>query len=332
MLSLRNYNIIACVAHFTCFITLIILYNIFKTSKKKANIKLYRYQITGPIDDSVIPPISPNTLSYCSSQSTETKTPGQCQVSPSFQQPLKVSQFNVVYACMAFFLLTCVAHALYAWDPYIPGLSAMKGVGFYSTAVKGEGWNPYRWVEYALSASLMSCILGAVQGSTDILNILFMAGTTAAMQFNGFSVESVFRKSIVDTFGGIQKEVVIGNSVCGWLLFTFLWIANLYSFYSLLKDINKKYKNVIDPKTNKPIKIPGFVYFIIFVQLLNYALFGIIQFIQIYKNWNVKESFNLINYEKYERMYLMLSFAAKLGLAGGISYGLILRTKDCGDL
>jgi len=28
-------------------------------------------------------------------------------------------------------------------------------------------------------------------------------------------------------------------------------------------------------------------------------------------------------------LYLMLSFAAKLGLAGGVSYGLIFRTKNC---
>lgn len=332
MLTLRNYNIVASVAHFVCFLTLLILFIIFKIARKKANYKLYRYQITGPINDSIIPPISPNTLSYCSTQKNDTKTISQCTVTPSYEQPLRVSQFNIIYACMAFFILTSVAHALYAWDPYVKGLSAMKGEGFYSTAVLGYGWNPYRWIEYALSASLMSCILGAVQGSNDLLQILFMAGVTAAMQFNGFTVESIFRNQIVDRFGGVNKAVIVGSSVCAWLLFVFLWLANLYAFFSVLKDINKKYKNVIDPLNNKPVKIPGFVYFVVFVQLLNYAVFGFIQLYQIVKNWNATSSLELINFEKIERLYLMLSFAAKLGLAGGVSYGLIFRTKNCKEL
>ena len=67
------------------------------------------------------------------------------------------------------------------------------------------------------------------------------------------------------------------------------------------------------------------------IDKLNYASFGFIQLYQIVKNWNVKDYSNLLNFEKIEKLYLILSFAAKLGLAGGVSYGLILRTRNCED-
>ncbi len=34
-------------------------------------------------------------------------------------------------------------------------------------------------------------------------------------------------------------------------------------------------------------------------------------------------------FEVYERKYIFLSFAGKLALAGGLGYGLILRTASC---
>lgn len=317
-ISLKSLNIYACVLHSLCFIALLILYLVFKKTKPKANIKLFRYEITGPITETV-PPIYPDTLSYCSTGAATSPNPGQCVVAPNFQQPKKVSMINIIVSCLVFFGITAIAHGLYAWDGFN---------NFYSNAIY-DGWNPYRWFEYALSASLMSVILGAVQGSVDITTILFMGGVTAAMQFNGYSTESVMRKTIVRDIGYVQKDVIFGSSFSAWLLFAFLWFCNLYSFTVLINDVKNKYDGVIDPETNKQIKVPNFVYFIVAIQFFNYASFGFIQLYQIIKNWNVKDYTRLLNFENIEKYYLILSFAAKLGLAGGVSYGLILRTKNC---
>ena len=158
MISLKKYNVIACILHSLCFIVLLILYLHYKNTRNKANIKLYRMQLSGQITTTV-PPISPKTLSFCSTQGNVSINPGQCAVAPSFQQPKKVSHINAIFACMAFFLITALAHGLYASDIN----------GFYSNAIK-EGWNPYRWFEYAITASLMSAILGSIQGTGSVLS------------------------------------------------------------------------------------------------------------------------------------------------------------------
>ena len=188
-MNLKKFNFYAAITHFVTFLVVLILYLVNKVSQKKGKLNVYRPQLARHINDEVLPPVSPNTLSYCSTQSTNQENPGRCQVQPSFQQPVKVGTFNALIACMAFFLVTALAHYLYSWDGYIPGLSISKDTGFYSTAVKFEGWNPYRWIEYGISASLMSAILASIQGSSDINSILLMSGVTCAMQFGGFTVE-----------------------------------------------------------------------------------------------------------------------------------------------
>jgi len=58
-------------------------------------------------------------------------------------------------------------------------------------------------------------------------------------------------------------------------------------------------------------------------------LFGFVQLYQVIKNWKATSSAELIDFVNIEKYYIILSYAAKLGLAGGVSYGLILRTKNC---
>lgn len=324
-LTLQKTNIIACVLHSLSFIAVLVLYLVYKKSRPLGNVNFYRNQLSGQIS-SIVPPVYPDTLPYCSTGGNV--NPGQCTVSPNFQQPKKVSMMNVVVSCMIFFAITAIFHALYAWDGFIPGLSK-HSKGFYTTVID-DGWNPYRWIEYGLTASLMSVILGSVQGTGDILTILFMAGVTGAMQFGGgYTSESVMRKSIVENIGFVQKQVLLGSSLSAWLLFIFLWFANFYCFTTTAIEIKKKFKDIIDPETNEPIKVQGFVYFLVIFKFLSYLSFGLIQFYQIYKNWNVINYTKLINFENIEILYLMLSFISKFGLAGGVSFGLLLQTKDC---
>jgi len=54
-----------------------------------------------------------------------------------------------------------------------------------------------------------------------------------------------------------------------------------------------------------------------------------VQLYQVIKNWKATSSAELIDFVNIEKYYIILSYAAKLGLAGGVSYGLILRTKNC---
>ena len=325
-MNLQTTNILACLFHFLCFITVLILYIVFKSSREAGKVKLYRNQLSGPTTN-LVPPITPNTLIYCSTGGEKGPNPGQCTVAAPFEQPKKVSTVNVIVYCMIFFIITSVFHGLYAWDGVLPYLSKYK-TGFYSTVIQ-DGWNPYRWLEYSISASLMSVILGAVQGTGDIVSIIFMGGVTAAMQFSGFCVETVMRNSIVDELGYIQKSVILGATLGGWVLFVILWVCNLYCFITINSDIKNKFKGIIDPQTKKPIKTSFFVYFIFITKIIGYATFGFIQLYHIAKNWNATDAFQLITYEKIENLYLILSFLSKFSLAAGVSWGVIFSTKNC---
>ena len=84
------------------------------------------------------------------------------------------------------------------------------------------------------------------------------------------------------------------------------------------------FNNLLD-ENNEPVTIPRFVWFIVIGQIINFALFGFIQLMQVRSTLNGV----IIPYENIERKYIYLSFAGKLALAGALSYGLLFRTKDC---
>jgi hypothetical protein len=176
----------------------------------------------------------------------------------------------------------------------------------------------------------MSILIGYALGVSDVSQLGNFALITAAMQACGFIVEASLRnKQQLTTFGGpiFNKQIILGATVAGWLLFVSLWGPLLYTFWSRVNDVSIEYKGLTDSTSGKPIKVPAFVWFIVLVQLYNYASFGIIQAKQIAAAFKNK----LPDFKTIESKYLKLSFAGKLGLASGLGYGLIYRTKDCND-
>ena len=74
------------------------------------------------------------------------------------------------WAIAAFFALSAVAHLLVAG----PGWRAY-------TAQLARGRNPYRWLEYSLSASLMIVLIAMLVGIDDVAALVALAGVNAAM-------------------------------------------------------------------------------------------------------------------------------------------------------
>ena len=76
--------------------------------------------------------------------------------------PIKLEQSgtaNLKYLIVAFFAITSLSHLAYATD--------FGGRGYYSKAILGRGWNPYRWFEYSISASIMIYIISRVSGTKE---------------------------------------------------------------------------------------------------------------------------------------------------------------------
>lgn len=307
--KLAGRNWLAAGAHLLSFITLVVLYSVWPASRDRASQSTFRYQIAGP------PPPEGTTPAECTTSGPGAPTPGQCSLEINFQQPKKVASFNVIYGAMFFFLFTAVAHAFYATDAF--------GSGHYSRAVT-SGWNPYRWFEYATSAAVMTALIALVQGQRDTSSIAVLVLATAAMQFCGFSVESQLRGT--GTVGVQAKDTVVASTLVGWLLFAAVWGSLIYSFATLVQDVDDKWAGQTDPHTGKPVKVPAWIWYIVIAQVLYYASFGIVQLLHIRSRFSGSKDYK---YESTENWYITLSFWSKLSLASGIGYGFLWRTKDC---
>jgi hypothetical protein len=303
MEKLIKLNKYAVLAHSLSFVGVLCLYLLYTNSHKHATAVIYRNALA---KQSELESTCNTTGAIVSGGGA-----GQCITDPVQGVPIKTKvSFNIIYGCLFFFALTAYAHIFYATDGF--------GKGSY-TKVVAQGWNPYRWAEYGISASVMSVLIGYALGVTDLAQLANFALITAAMQGSGYVVEAALKQKV------INRQVIIGATVAGWLLFVALWGPLLYTFWSKVNDVNLNYNDIIDPSTSKPLKIPNFVWFIVTFQLLNYALFGIIQAKQV----SAALKGMPLAFPKVESQYLKLSFAGKLALAGGLSYGLIFRTKNC---
>ena len=299
MISLKKENQYAAAAHIGSFILLIILYNYFSNSQVHATAQTFRYKIPSKI---------PEGGTTCNSNFTvQTEIAGECVTDYVYAPPEKVITFNVIYGCLIFFMITAFAHIYYATDGF--------GSGSYNASIQ-QGWNPYRWYEYAASASIMTVLIANSLGVRDQGHLISLVFINVALQACGYLVENAL----------IQKDInlttVKGGTLIGWTLLLGMWIPIIYAFIKIYQDV--KNLDLLDGDGN-PVRIPKFVWFIIAVQIFNFCSFGFIQLWQVTSSLSGK----IIPYETIERKYLLLSFAGKLALAGGLAYGLIFRTKDC---
>lgn len=310
--KLSKKNFTAALAHLGSFLILIVLLMSYKTPTKYIQGETFRYAIPIPNDPANGHiPVGGNT---CNSNGYSlvpiNSQSGQCNVNPAYAPPMKKLSFNIIYGCLLFFAITAFAHLFYATDGF--------GSGKYSKVIS-EGWNPYRWVEYGLSASIMTVLIANTLGIKDFNHILSLVFINVAMQVCGFLVENAL----------IQREIntttIKASTFAGWVLLSGIWIPILIAMRDLFKDVKDNYTGILDPVTNKPIEIPTFVWIIIFSQIINFSCFGVAQLLQVRDGLNNK----LKPFEVYESRYLTLSFVGKLALAGALSYGLIFRTKDC---
>lgn len=291
-------NWIAAVAHLAAFAVVLSLYLAWKRSRPHAIAQVFR---------PTLPEVWELGVGGCNSNPFSSST-GKCTTSYAYAPPQKTFRFNIIVGVLIFFGFTVLAHVFYATDA--------KGV---YTAALAAGWNPYRWIEYGISASLMSVLVGYSLGVRDGAQLLGLAVTTAAMQANGFVVEGALKRAV------LNLPVIVGATASGWLAFVALWLPILYNFGMLYLDVESKYKHEIDPDTGKRVQIPAWVWFIVVVQLLHYAGFGWVQLRQVTRALGGTPQ----QFMDVERKYVMLSLTAKLSLAGGLGYGLLYRTRDC---
>jgi hypothetical protein len=157
----------------------------------------------------------------------------------------------------------------------------------YKNAVAG-GVNPFRWVEYSMTASLMAvavAVLANVQHLSELVTIGIVTGMTMLM---GILIET-------------SKNKVLAT-IIGWVLTIAVWTM-----------IWMSYGEVAD-------QVPDFVTIMTVITFLLFIGFGIIQCVQVGKGFPKGP--------RFEKAYTSLSLVSKTFLVIIVLVGLIKRDTD----
>jgi len=155
----------------------------------------------------------------------------------------------------------------------------------YSENLK-KGMNPYRWYEYAFSASIMIVLIALFLGVWDFWSLAMIFVLNAMMIMFGYLMELVNQKTEKTNWLPFILGCVSGGTP---------WVV-LYAYF-------------IAAVRSTGLNPPTFVYLILFIYFILFNIFAINQVLQ-YKGvgrWK--------DYLYGERVYIILSFVAKTILA-----------------
>jgi hypothetical protein len=228
--------------------------------------------------------------------------------------PVKIESkenVDVKIFVVAFFAVTSFAHLLYATDFF--------GKGWYSSQILSFGWNPFRWIEYSLSAGLMIYLISIVSGTKEQISAISNALITPGLMINGFTNERALQQNDLHRWSvgelpekpKVDAFILLSNLIPGWALFGVHWYVILSNYSKLIKEA-KAAGDTIDPS----------VTFMVFSQLVFFSLFGVIQTYQVYRWATSKKGRIEPTFIFYEKGYIVLSAVTKLLLAGTVVYAL----------
>ena len=204
----------------------------------------------------------------------------------SFAPPVVLFSTPVGLTVAIFLGLSALAHFIVASPQFF---------GRYSAGIAAQR-NYFRWVEYAISSSVMIVLIAQVTGVADISAIISIFGVNASMIL----------------FGWLQEKYENPGSG-GWLPFIFGCIAGLVPWLVLLFYVFS-IGGVSDTSA------PAFVYGIVFTIFVFFNSFALVQWLQYKKvgKWS--------DYIRGERTYITLSLIAKSALAWQIFANTLIPT------
>ncbi|MCU0504405.1 MAG: heliorhodopsin HeR [Chloroflexi bacterium] len=181
-----------------------------------------------------------------------------------------------------FFFLSAAAHVTVAFP-------ARR---WYEASL-ARGQNPARWIEYALSSSVMIVIIAELSGIQEIGTLLAIFGINAAMNLFGWSMEAANE----------------GRTKVQWLHYVFGCIAGIVPWIVITIAL---WTSATEPGATPA---PTFVY-VIFVSL--FISFNIFAFNMILQ---YRKTGRWADYLYGERVYMLLSLVAKTILAWQVFAG-----------
>ncbi len=190
---------------------------------------------------------------------------------------------TVGYGVAAFSLLSALFHLLVG----------TVANGSYNRAIANQQ-NPYRWIEYSISATLMIVLITMLIGDYDIGALIGVAGANAAMILFGWVMERQNRPG-----NDVDWYPFIFGSIVGLVP----WIVIAIYFQGALGNADEA--------------VPPWVWGILFSVFALFNCFAVNQFLQ-YKQVGKWRS-----YVFGERGYIVLSFVAKTALVWQVYFGTV---------
>jgi hypothetical protein len=234
---------------------------------------------------------------------------GNCYVSRESYQFKNLADISLTQLVVAFHFLSLSWQALVLVSVAVApdGLAAQ----YYREVALGR--NTMRWIEYSLSAPLMTVVIGVLLGQLDIVTLFLLAVCTWVLMAFGYLHEVLNASRIGDS-----RASDLVPHVTGWLLFCMTWFALGFPFFLSLE--------VSDAKA--PAQILPVIYAVFFMMLSFYATFGVAQL------WHATASRRAAKSDKdltkvnlqAEIVYTALSLASKTALGVLLYWG--IRTRD----
>lgn len=154
-----------------------------------------------------------------------------------------------------------------------------------------RGINPFRWLEYSISASLMVILIGALVGITDLYAVIALFGVNASMIL----------------FGWLMERMNSSNETVTWWPFAFGCVAGIVPWIAITVALWWS--------QTKGDGVPGFVYGIFVSLFLFFNSFALNQWLQYRRRGRFAD------YLYGEKVYLVLSLSAKSALAWQVFAG-----------
>lgn len=197
-------------------------------------------------------------------------------------------------------VLTGISHALLGLVPVIRRHYSRKALNIRDGSItipqeEGTGFNPYRWGEYCVTASILTFSLALTSGASDIGSLLGLVTSNVMMQLCGAAHEWVNQ----GWTPARSRWPNLWFYAAGFLPFVYTWVYIFWVFVRAAED-----------------GLPAFIWALIFGIFFQYSLF-VVPIALRYNPW-----WRITNFQ-YEECYNALSFSSKaffdLTLAIGVA-------------
>jgi len=200
---------------------------------------------------------------------------------PSVDTSLTTAQVMLI----AFYYITSIFHGIYASSELYPEMIKNKN-------------NYLRWVEYAITSTLMLNIIALLSTLKDTNTFILLNSCNVVMVSLGQIIEENIRDG---------KSPIVPMIASFFLLFS--------EFFVIVRDYIRHVNQISDYiSTDSTIEpIPGWIPYMFIVLFLFFSCFGMIALYQsVYPD---------TKYEFIEKTYIILSLVAKTALGGFMAYG-----------